>query len=356
MLGEHSNSRVTLVSISNTTKLLYAKENPQVDADLLIRSRDCKEQHRKGLSEFYEMKKRLDPAFDRKCFVEAVQNKTNDGILILTGLRNGHDYAKFLAGRPVLFILVNASDESKKRRGWNGFVEGIDDSENERIEDRAQWDLTYTNGLDSTRAKASSWVADELAPAIVKSSIRQICDSPEKGIVYKDIVGGLLTQPFGISLATALIIRHIEREPARIDAVLAPEALGFILAAPVASALCLPLLIARKVAPVFGAFDKASSNGSNISKLARTCEQEYETDSHHFFMMSGSVLPGQRILVVDDCLATGATLEALGQLVDSQGGTITKFASLMEMNHPDLKGREVGRSIDVFSVTQFQGQ
>lgn len=170
LLGEHVKSHVNLISISDRTKLAYARE-VGVDGDLLLRSRKYKEQHRSGLLEFYERKKILDPAFDRKCFVEAIQNNSNDGILILTGLRDGYEYARMLAGRPVLFTLVKADDKSKTRRGWNGFVKGIDDSNEESMEHCMRPDLTYLNNLDSTVAKASSWVVNELAPAIVKCSV-----------------------------------------------------------------------------------------------------------------------------------------------------------------------------------------
>ena len=64
------------------------------DGDLILRDRVYKEQHQAGLLKFYERQKAQDPAFDRRCFVHAVQENCNDGILILTGLRDGIDYAR----------------------------------------------------------------------------------------------------------------------------------------------------------------------------------------------------------------------------------------------------------------------
>ena len=135
---------------------------------------------------------------------------------------------------------------------------------------------------------------------------------------------------------------------------LAPEALGFTLAGPIASALCLPLLLARKVEPSFGTYYKAASGGSNIPNLTN---KDKGSASNNFYMIAGTVVSGQRVLVVDDCLATGATLDALASLVESQGGTISKLATLMEMVSHDLKGRRVAKEkgIDVFALTSFQG-
>jgi phosphomevalonate kinase len=93
LLGEQGKSLVKLVSISEGTKLAYAKE-VGLNGDLLLRSRKYKEQHRVGLSQFYKRKKLLDTAFDRKCFVEVVQKYSNGGILIVTGMRDGADYVK----------------------------------------------------------------------------------------------------------------------------------------------------------------------------------------------------------------------------------------------------------------------
>eukprot|EP00804_Cyclotella_cryptica_P002385 CCRYP_004089-RA/>CCRYP_004089-RA protein AED:0.36 eAED:-0.67 QI:0/0/0/1/1/1/2/0/1086 len=107
LLGAQAKSLVNLVSISEGTKLAYAKE-VGLDGDLLLRSRKYKEQHRAGLLQYYERKKALDAAFDRKCFVELVQKHSNGGILIVTGMRDGVDYARWLSGRPTLFVLLES--------------------------------------------------------------------------------------------------------------------------------------------------------------------------------------------------------------------------------------------------------
>lgn len=118
-------------------------------------------------------------------------------------------------------------------------------------------------------------------------------------------------QPFGVALVSALIIKHLERTSStdRIDAVLAPGALGFMLAGPIASTFCLPLLLARKAEPVFGTFHKTASSGSNMSNLTKTCVKKYNGDKQNFFMVAGTIIPAQRVLVVDDCVATGAHLK-----------------------------------------------
>jgi len=180
---------------------------------------------------------------------------------------------------------------------------------------------------------------------------------PKPGIIYKDIIGGLYVQPFGVTLVTSLITSHLAGtlKEDRIDAVLAPEALGFSLAGQIASVFCLPLILARKVKPTFGCFHETSSSGSNMSNLSKSSE---DNDKKHKFYMQPTILPGQRVLVVDDCIATGATLNALSQLVSSQGGSIIKLVTLMEMVDTELNGCDLAheKGISVFSLTRFKGK
>ena len=75
-------------------------------------------------------------------------------------------------------------------------------------------------------------------------------------------------------------------------------------------------------------------------------------------IISGSIIPGQAILAVDDCLATGSTLDAMVRLVGMQGGTIKHLLCVMEMCHPDLGGQAIAAShgITVSSVLRFSGK
>jgi adenine/guanine phosphoribosyltransferase-like PRPP-binding protein len=91
------------------------------------------------------------------------------------------------------------------------------------------------------------------------------------GIVYKDLVLGLLLQPFGLSLCNELFIHRLLHGPGAklpFDAVLAPEALGFLFAGPIAAFFNRPVLLARKKKPAPGAIDSVTYEGSNMSNLS----------------------------------------------------------------------------------------
>jgi phosphomevalonate kinase len=366
LLRDASGENVSVASISDSTKYAYAKETPGIEADRLIQDRAYKERHREGLTAFYERKKSQDVSFEAKCFVDLVQSEPAD-ILLLTGVRDGLDYARRLAGRPVLFVHVTATDESKQSRGWIGPTPTIDDSNGESKADSMPtsfWDLVYENDSASNADAAVTWTKQELAPAILKCCVRHLPDTPVPGIVYKDLVGGLLLQPFGLSLCNELFIHRLQHGPGAklpFDAVLAPEALGFLFAGPIAAFFNRPVLLARKKKPAPGASDSVTYEGSNMSNLSKldACDVEPIANQHaSLHLVAGSIVPGQRILVADDCLATGKTLDAIARLVDLQGGIIGQLMCVMELEHPDLQGRRIAeeRGIDVFSIMQFSGK
>jgi adenine phosphoribosyltransferase len=205
-------------------------------------------------------------------------------------------------------------------------------------------------------------------------------------MVYRDLIGGLLLQPFGLSLCTALLIQALtqdEQESSKestpsgnsigFDAILAPEALGFLFAGPIANHFQVPIICARKGGRLVGPVDQISYQGSNISAsnsgsgsfcqdedflITATGKNTAIASSASLEIVSGSIQPGQRILVVDDCLASGATLKALDTLVHRQGAKIVQFGSVVEF--PDLKGRHEVPSdgqdaVNVVSLVQFPG-
>jgi len=99
---------------------------------------------------------------------------------------------------------------------------------------------------------------------------------------------------------------------------------------------------------------------SNMQKLVDDSvrlDDRLEQDARacSFEMVADSILAGQRILAVDDCLASGGTLDAMHRLVTAQGGTIRKCVGVMEL--PDLHGREKAPpGAEIFALVQFPGQ
>jgi adenine phosphoribosyltransferase len=168
----------------------------------------------------------------------------------------------------------------------------------------------------------------------LRARIRDIPDFPKKGIVFKDITP---------VLADAALFRHVVEALAdryrgeRISKVVGIESRGFLFAAPVAFALGAGLAIVRKP-----------------GKLPwRTAREVYalEYGEDALEMHIDAVGPGERVLVVDDVLATGGTADAVGKLVTGQGADLVGFAFLLELGF--LHGaRRLGPQ-KIYSLLQY---
>jgi len=354
-------SDVTVIGISDEMKKEYVRENHSANAGDLFSNRAYKESHRKRLGDFYRRRKAQDVAYDAKCYVNAIQqSKSPSGILLLTGMRDGLDYARSLAGRAVVLVKVESPDEARSSRGWHYDAE-IDSSTGENTADRmldSFWDLVYFNEKASTSDAAETWVRERLAPLILKNCTRHLPDTPQPGVLYRDVIGSLLLQPFAMPLYTSLVVDWISRRGgvSSVDAVLAPEALGFAFAGSIASALKKPLVLVRKEGKLPGDVQTVACNGSNMHRLCDPEIGDFSTKNKesNFEITAGAVAPGQRVLVVDDCLASGCTVNAVTQLVALQGGRITKLVCVMEF--PDLLGRQkIHDEVETFSLMQFDG-
>jgi adenine phosphoribosyltransferase/phosphomevalonate kinase len=332
-----------------------------LDVDKLLHDRQYKELHRKALGDYYQQKKAQDVAYDARCFVEVIQRSTAS-IILLTGMRDGLEYARTLAGRTVVLVKVDATENSKQSRGWSADPE-IDDSVGEcsaDVLDNDFWDLVYQNdSVTSTFETVLEWTLGNLAPAILKRCVRQLDHTPQPGIIYKDLIGGLMLQPFGMSLCTALMVHWLRNKNAHLDldAVIAPEALGFVFASSLAAQLNKPLILVRKADKLPGHVTSVDHSGSNMSNLMDG-SPDSRVSASRFEIVSGAIVPGQRVLAVDDCLASGSTMKALAHLISLQGGTISHFCFVMEL--PDLSGRLVlDKSLgggNVYSLMKFSGR
>jgi adenine phosphoribosyltransferase len=168
----------------------------------------------------------------------------------------------------------------------------------------------------------------------LKAHIRDVPDFPKKGIVFKDITtllkdGRAFRQTLDLFIALCGDLQ--------IDKVIGIESRGFIFGAAVADRYNLGFVPVRKV-------------GKLPAKTVRTSyELEYGTDSVE--MHADALEKGERVLIVDDVIATGGTAGAVGKLVESVGGTVAAFGFLVELGFLDgrskLGGREV-RSLLVY--------
>jgi len=164
--------------------------------------------------------------------------------------------------------------------------------------------------------------------------IRDVPDFPKKGIVFKDITP-LLQDPAVFSSAIRGFARHYKGK--KIDSVVAIEARGFIIGAPLALELGAPFVPVRK-------------KGKLPHKTA-SVEYALEYGTAAVEIHRDGVPPGKRVLIVDDVLATGGTALAAKSLIEQLGGHVAGLAVLIELGF--LNGREKLAGVDVFSLVRY---
>lgn len=168
----------------------------------------------------------------------------------------------------------------------------------------------------------------------LKKLIREVPDFPKPGILFYDITT-LLKDARGLGrLTEALVARYRDQPP---DLIAGIEARGFMFGPVMASHLNRGFVPIRKP----GKLPAAS--------IRVTYDLEYGSDSLEIH--KDAVQPGQRVLIVDDLLATGGTAQATCQLVEKLGGVVSGVAFVIELEF--LKGRQKLAKYDIFSVLQY---
>jgi len=166
------------------------------------------------------------------------------------------------------------------------------------------------------------------------SLIRDVKDYPKKGITFRDITTLIKD---GQAFNEVLDILYSICKDKKIDSVAAIESRGFIFGGALADRLGVGIIPVRK-----------------LGKLPAECVAEkyaleYGTDSLE--MHTDAVSKGQRVLIVDDLLATGGTLEATCKLIEKLGGEVAGIIVLIELSF--LKGKEKLKNYDFFSLIQY---
>ena len=167
--------------------------------------------------------------------------------------------------------------------------------------------------------------------------VRSIPDFPEEGIIFRDITT-VLQDKEGFSLAIDSMQKELEG--IEFDAILGAESRGFIFGAPLAYNLKKAFVPVRKK-----------------GKLpCETIEMEYELEygTATLEIHKDAINPGDKVVIVDDLIATGGTIEAITKLVEMLGGEVVKIVFLLELE--GLKGREKLKDYNVASVVKYQGK
>jgi adenine phosphoribosyltransferase len=165
----------------------------------------------------------------------------------------------------------------------------------------------------------------DVARAALTRLVLDVPDFPEPGVVFKDITP-LLADPVGFAAVVAALsdVGRDDDGTVVVDKVVGMEARGFILAAPVALALGVGLVPVRKV----GRLPRATHAVSYALEYAQATLEVHQD----------AIAPGERVLLVDDVLATGGTVRATVDLIEACGATATAAAMLMELSF--LPGRQ----------------
>ena len=167
--------------------------------------------------------------------------------------------------------------------------------------------------------------------------VRSIPDFPEKGVIFRDITS-VLQDADGFSLSIKELLKLLEG--VEFDAIVGAESRGFIFGAPLAYETHKPFVLIRK---------KGKLPCETISK-----EYSLEYGTATIEIHKDAIQPGQRVVIVDDLIATGGTLKASAELVEKLGGKVAKIICLMELC--GFKGRDVLSEYDVDAVLSYEGK
>ena len=173
---------------------------------------------------------------------------------------------------------------------------------------------------------------------LIKSSIKSIPNYPKEGIIFRDITT-LLEVPAAFKATIDLIVEQYRNKG--ISKVLGTESRGFIFGAPVALALGLPFELVRKPKKL------------PRETISQSYQLEYGQDTLE--MHVDAISEGDNVLIIDDLLATGGTVEATVKLVQRLGGVVKHAAFVI--NLPELGGekRLNNLGIDCYTLVNFEG-
>ncbi len=171
----------------------------------------------------------------------------------------------------------------------------------------------------------------------IEEYVRSIPDFPEEGIIFRDVTS-ILQDADGLHLSIDLIQEKLK--DVDFDVVVGTESRGFIFGVPVAYNMHKPFVPVRK---------KGKLPCETISM-----KYDLEYGTAEIEMHKDSICPGQKVVVIDDLIATGGTIEAAIKLIEQLGGEVVKVIFLMEL--AGLEGRKKLSAYDVDSLICYDGK
>ena len=171
----------------------------------------------------------------------------------------------------------------------------------------------------------------------VEDYVRTIPDFPEPGIMFRDVTS-VLQNPDGLKLSIDEMIKLLDG--VEFDVIAGAESRGFIFGVPVAYELGKAFIPVRK---------KGKLPCETVS-----AEYELEYGTACIEIHKDAIKPGQKVVIIDDLIATGGTIEAAAKLIEQLGGEVVKIVFLMEL--AGLNGRAKLANYDVASVITYEGK
>ncbi len=171
----------------------------------------------------------------------------------------------------------------------------------------------------------------------IRNSIRTIPDFPIPGIQFRDVTT-LFKDPEGFQLTIDALYEASQAYD--FDVIAGIESRGFVLAGTLAYKLNLGCILMRKPGKL------------PAESISETYTLEYGTNTLE--VHKDAIQPGQKVLIIDDLLATGGTAKAVAQLVERLGGTVAAFGFVVDL--PNLNGAAALKNYPVFSLVAFAGE
>jgi adenine phosphoribosyltransferase len=166
----------------------------------------------------------------------------------------------------------------------------------------------------------------------LRGLVHDVPDFPQPGIVFRDI-----TPLLGDGAALRTAVDELAQAFPAVDVIAGIESRGFILGAPVAYALGVGMIPVRKL--------------GRLPRTTETAEYELEYGTNAIEIHADAIVPGQRVVIVDDVLATGGTAAATAELIERLGGEVVGIAVLIELR--GLGGRQRLTRYPVVSLLQY---
>jgi len=171
----------------------------------------------------------------------------------------------------------------------------------------------------------------------LKDYVITIPDFPKEGIQFRDVTG-ILQDKDGLKLAVDELEKKLEGVD--FDVILGPESRGFIFGTPLAYNMNKAFIPVRKK--------------GKLPRETVSIEYELEYGTAEIEIHKDAIKKGMKVVIVDDLMATGGTIEAITKLVEKLGGVVVKIVFVMELK--GLEGRKKLKGYDVESVIVYEGK